>query len=93
MGTDKDFGLLEVADDSTIVKRVRKLIFPSITDLGDGVLEVAVEGFMGWTQSAVYPTTTQYPNHKNWGIHLDTSINKVYFVVNNGGAIRTVQLS
>lgn len=44
------------------------------------------------TSSASTPTTTEYPNDKDAGLHKNTSTSKVYLAFNDGGTIKKVEL-
>ena len=44
------------------------------------------------TTSASTPTTTEYPNDKDAGLHKNTSTSKVYLAFNDGGTIKKVEL-
>jgi hypothetical protein len=45
------------------------------------------------TSTAANPTTTEYPNDKDWGIHKNTASGAIFLAHNNGGTIVSVQLS
>ena len=45
------------------------------------------------TSTSADPTTTEYPNDKDTGIHKNTTSGNVYLSYNDGGAIVKVQLT
>lgn len=45
------------------------------------------------TSTTADPTTTEYPNDKDAGIHKNTTSGNVYLSYNDGGAIVKVQLT
>ena len=45
------------------------------------------------TSSSADPTTTEYANDKDWGIHENTTSGNIYLAFNNGGTIVKTQLS
>ena len=44
------------------------------------------------TSTSADPTTTEYPNDKDAGIHKNTTSGNVYLAYNDGGTIKKVQL-
>lgn len=45
------------------------------------------------TSTSADPTTTEYPNDKDAGIHKNTTSGNVYLSYNDGGTIKKVQLT
>jgi len=45
------------------------------------------------TSSTTDPTTTEYPNDKDAGIHKNTTSSNVFLSYNDGGTIKKVQLT
>lgn len=45
------------------------------------------------TSTSADPTTTEYPNDKDAGIHKNTTSGNVYLAFNDGGTIKKVQLA
>jgi hypothetical protein len=46
-----------------------------------------------YTTSAVAPTTSDLKYDKDWGIHVDSNLSKVYVAYNDGGVIKKVELT
>jgi hypothetical protein len=47
----------------------------------------------GLTSATADPTTTEFPNDKDWGLHKNTASGDVFLVYNDGGVIKKVTLS
>lgn len=45
------------------------------------------------TSTSADPTTTEYPNDKDAGIHKNTTSSNVFLAYNDGGTIKKVQLT
>jgi hypothetical protein len=54
---------------------------------------VGAARFLGYTSVGSGPTTTQFPNDKDWGFHKDTIGGVIYLAWNLGGLIQSVQLT
>jgi hypothetical protein len=63
-------------------------------DAGDFTLNASSIYFRapGYSGTAS-PTTTQWTNDGDWGIHVETDANKVYLAYNYGGTIKKVELT
>jgi hypothetical protein len=48
--------------------------------------------FVGLTSAAADPTTTEFPNNRDWGFHWNTSSNAIYIVYNFSSEIKKVEL-
>ncbi len=66
-----------------------------ITDgsTGDGKLLVGGLTHLGKTATTADPTTTEYPNDEDWGVHENTTSGNIFLAYNDGGTIRKVQLT
>lgn len=49
--------------------------------------------FLGFTETAANPTTTEYPTHLNWGFHRNSAGPTIFLVLNYSGTIFKVQLT
>jgi len=56
--------------------------------IGSGSLRI-----VGFTTTSAAPTTTEYPNDKDCGIHKNTATGDVTFAYNDGGTIKTADLT
>lgn len=68
------------------------------TLLADGELRMAFTSgealqVVGWKSTAADPTTTEFPNDHDFGIHENTSSGDVFLTVNDGGSILKVILA
>jgi hypothetical protein len=49
--------------------------------------------FLGYTTSALPPSTTELPSDKDWCFHYDTALSKLYAAFNISGTIKKVELT
>jgi hypothetical protein len=47
----------------------------------------------GYTTTAAAATTTEYPTDKDWGVHRNSNTAAVHLVYNDGGTMKSVQLT
>lgn len=64
------------------------------TDLVTASRQVGRGGikFLGFTSSAVDPTTSNYPEDRSWGFHHNTASGQVFLTFNLGAAIKKLEL-
>lgn len=58
-----------------------------------GFLTIGTARFLGYTQSSSNPSTSDYPNNKDWGFHKETLNGKIFLSYNLSGSILKVELT
>jgi len=80
----------------SIITRAAAGVFSFDTSTAGNALAVLKFGTgvcRGRTTTTAAPTTTEYPSDKDWGVHKNSSSGVVVLAYNDGGTIKSVQLS